>query len=428
MKLYYWAIGSLLVLGACGSDGEEDDNNVEPTVQDTNLDDDAGDDDVGDDDNNGDDDESATPEPETTLPSCNFVTGDEGGVTIAKDRGEYLIVNTSLLKDQAYTWDIDILSDETTVYEVYEVLEGNDAGSYLFRSFDSGCEFEEIESLGGKSFRGLEVDPSDEDRMYLWSPNSATILSTTNAWRTSATITPGAPGIVAMAVDPAEGARLSAVGSDAKLYTSTDGGATWKSTDIGIPEGATVENAAFSPSDPNVIIVGTDTVAWYRSVDGGQSWEAANTGLYSEGEEPGSPELVSLNISFSTADPNLVYGVLNRTTGGGEIYRSTDLAQTWTRVDDIAVPKESSDTTPLAVSLSTRVYADPVSPDIFYTWYGSYYTDLNVIFYVCEVNNNQIEYTPYEYAFQSIYSMAFHPLDPTTFYLGRLNYGDKQPH
>ncbi len=150
-------------------------------------------------------------------------------------------------------------------------------------------------------------------------------------------------GIQAIAVDPTnpdvayiavfDGLSDSPVG----LYKTTDGGTNWNPSINGIGAIKNFLSIAISPSDPNVIFVGTSfAVATssgpstiYRSTDAGANWVEVNNGL------PTDPTDINpvRTLTISSADPNVVLAGLfvNSADLLGGLYVSTNAGGTWVR-------------------------------------------------------------------------------------------------
>jgi photosystem II stability/assembly factor-like uncharacterized protein len=110
------------------------------------------------------------------------------------------------------------------------------------------------------------------------------------------------------------GGYKSTTTTDAQLFSSTDGGATF--SDI-TPAGSSVdyyfEGLAFHPTNPSIILAGA-YLALYRSTDGGSTW-ARITQYYNNG------------LAFSSVDNNLALGA-----GLSATYQSTNAGVSWNTV------------------------------------------------------------------------------------------------
>jgi photosystem II stability/assembly factor-like uncharacterized protein len=145
----------------------------------------------------------------------------------------------------------------------------------------------------------------------------------------------------------------------ARIYRSTDAGASWTAADNGLPlpqdigPAGTPRHATshvvplvIDPQDPDVLYAGT-FVNWddnapgsseptlpngvFKSVDGGASWTHASSGLPRLGSITSSQWHV-LALAVNPANPQVLYaGAVDlRSMPTGRIYKSTDGAASWT--------------------------------------------------------------------------------------------------
>ena len=126
------------------------------------------------------------------------------------------------------------------------------------------------------------------------------------------------------------------------------------------PEGPDNDNSFRSltihPTNPNILIVGTERNGFLKSTDGGIAWERFRLGLrHMEGLYP---EIY--DVGFSESNPEIIYSV---TTGGGPgpltgslpstsggAYKSDDGGMTWSRIN-CGIQQNGGRT--------TAIYADP---------------------------------------------------------------------
>src|SRR5690606_2301413 len=154
-------------------------------------------------------------------------------------------------------------------------------------------------------------------------------------------------------IGPFVGGRVTAVAGHRKelstYYMDATGGGEWKTTNNvatrqnisdGFFETGSIGAIEVAESDPNIIYVGTGSVAirsnviegrgLYKSTDAGETW--THIGLRDAGQIG--------SIRVHPANPNLVYAaVLGTAFGPSEtrgVYRSRDGGQTWQRVKFIS--------------------------------------------------------------------------------------------
>ena len=143
-------------------------------------------------------------------------------------------------------------------------------------------------------------------------------------------------GIFAMAVTTATPpAAFTSVYE--RLWRSVDGGATFVRSDAGLPATARVQSLV-SSSDGATLWAGTEDEGVWRSADGGAHWAESRGGL-------GEANVQALLVD--AADPKTLYAAV----WNQGVYRSRDAGRTWSRLGD-APPH------PDLVSLA----ADPSSP------------------------------------------------------------------
>ena len=171
-------------------------------------------------------------------------------------------------------------------------------------------------------------------------------------------IHPEDPDIVYVAVL----GHLYSFNEERGVFKTTDGGKTWKKV-LYINQKVGVVDVAIEPSNPNVLYAASyekERLPWhfeesgpgsaiYKSVDAGESWEKLGGGL-PEGK------IGRIGIEIYRKDPNIVYATvenanmrtsteeevkrakeqnreLRETPVGGEVYRSEDAGQTWTKMN-----------------------------------------------------------------------------------------------
>ncbi len=133
------------------------------------------------------------------------------------------------------------------------------------------------------------------------------------------------------------------------LYRLVPGSDTWEELTNGLPENPVVPGLAIHPSNPEIIYAGTQDGP-YRSADRGEHWERLDY-----------PRLAPpvWTFLFRPRDPGVMYAG----TAPGELYRSINGGDSWSRLN---FPLGSNEVT---MAFPTRVIgltADPNHPDELY--------------------------------------------------------------
>jgi photosystem II stability/assembly factor-like uncharacterized protein len=119
-------------------------------------------------------------------------------------------------------------------------------------------------------------------------------------------------------------------------YRSDDNGKTWKSINRGIA-GYGVFTIAVDPSNPDTVYAATDE-GLSKSTDQGETWKTIPQSSKKELRLTGEKGKSTHNVAVDPTNSNIVFVG----TPNGKIYKSTDGAQTWTKVWERATAQEST--------------------------------------------------------------------------------------
>ncbi|HEY0555706.1 MAG TPA: hypothetical protein VGG20_15725, partial [Thermoanaerobaculia bacterium] len=195
---------------------------------------------------------------------------------------------------------------------------------------------------------GLALAPSAPNRLYFLSQADNAVLRSDDrgaSWSASGH-PPRVSGVLSFQVDPRSPDKLYAASWEG-IFTSGDGGGSWREITAGLPrpfgQRPQIFSFAVAPSRPATLYAGTDDGVG-RSLDAGAHWRLGlETGL-----NAATPHL----LKFHPLRPNIVYLALG---AGDRSFRSTDGGRTWAGfartisqqgLDDLAF--------------------DPVDPDLLY--------------------------------------------------------------
>ena len=298
-----------------------------------------------------------------------------------------------------------------------------------------------ITGPSGGDVRSLVVDPNDPDRFYFGTLDGQIYTSTDAAhnWRLLVNFNRARLFVDHIIVDPRNSKVLYVATHRHKdpggFFKSTDGGLTWRES----PElrNEALHSLAQSDRDPSILITGTFN-GIFRSTDSGETWTPLSTA-----STPGLVHVESLAID--PHDTNIIYAgtwyLPYKTTDGGKtwrvikngiiddsdifainldprdsrhiiasacsgIYETRDAGESWHKVQGI--PSQSRRT--------RAILQHPTIPELVFAgttegfWRSAKGGD----------NNSWIVTTSRQLEINSI---AVHPRNPNTVYIGTNNYG-----
>jgi len=157
-------------------------------------------------------------------------------------------------------------------------------------------------------------------------------------------------------------------GGDRGLYKTTDGGLTWHNI-LDISEHTGVTDLVYDPRNPDVLIAaayqrrrrvwtlidGGPESAIYKSTDGGATWRQIESGLPKD-------DMGRIGLAISPANPNIVYAIIEAANEAGGFFRSLDRGENWQKMSAYVSGSPQ---------YYQEIVADPVDPDRVYsldTW------------------------------------------------------------
>ena len=178
-------------------------------------------------------------------------------------------------------------------------------GDGVYRSSDGGTSWENVGLKKSEHIGRILVDPRDSSIVYV----------------------------------AAQG-PLWAPGGDRGLFKSVNGGRTWNAV-LTVSENTGVTDVAYDPRNPDVLyaasyqrrrhvwtlIDGGPESAIYKSTDGGASWKKLENGLPKE-------EMGRIALAVAPSSPDTVYAMIESINKAGGVYRSTDMGGNWEKMSD----------------------------------------------------------------------------------------------
>ena len=163
-------------------------------------------------------------------------------------------------------------------------------------------------------------------------------------------IHPGDPNVVWVAA----AGNLWGPSKERGVYKTTDGGKTWTNV-LFVNEDTGVNDITMDPQSPGIVIAAAyqrrrtvfgfsgsgPSGGLYKTTDGGASWKKLEKGLPWDPEaKPTTPptdaeavkQVGRIGVSFFRRDPSVVYALVEHVNGG--IFRSDDKGETWTKMSD----------------------------------------------------------------------------------------------
>ena len=174
----------------------------------------------------------------------------------------------------------------------------------LYKSEDGGLHWTPTVPPAPPPNAGLALAPSAPGRLYFLSSFDTRVYRSDDGagtWRFVGEV-PTTLGKVTLLVDPRSADRVYAASSSG-IFTSADGGSTWRETGAGLPrpldQPPAVTALVSAPSRPGILYAGTEEMGIARSADSGAHWRlGSQTGL--------NASIVAL-LKFHPLRPDTIY-------------------------------------------------------------------------------------------------------------------------
>jgi photosystem II stability/assembly factor-like uncharacterized protein len=220
----------------------------------------------------------------------------------------------------------------------------------VFKSTDSGGRWKAVSSVTGVSF--LAIDPKDSSTLY--AARGSGIVKSTDGGETWVGVNTGLNGYVfAVAIDPITPSTLYVAGNFGGVFKSANAGASWAAVNAGLPianglSAYSVTALTIDPVTPTTIYA-FNHGELFKSTDGAESWRAIP-----------SPSRACDSLTIDPLSSSTAYLVCFMGAGLRSIFKTTDGGQTWNAFS-AGVPSG-------AVIMSLAV--DPATPSNVYATYG----------------------------------------------------------
>lgn len=176
-------------------------------------------------------------------------------------------------------------------------------GDGVYRSRDGGKTWQNVGLKNSEHIGRIAVDPSDSNTVWV----------------------------------AAQGPLWKA-GGERGVYKTTDGGETWQHV-LSISEHTGVNEVHLDPADPSVayasayqrrrhvwtLINGGPESAIYKTTDGGATWRKLDSGLP-------SVDMGRIGLAISTVDPDVLFAIVEAQRGKGGTFRSLDRGESWSKM------------------------------------------------------------------------------------------------
>jgi len=200
-------------------------------------------------------------------------------------------------------------------FPVANALQVSLGGNGVSKSTSGGASWAPVDSLRQYQIaaQALAIDPANPAKVYLGNHGSGVFITDNggDTWRESnAGLTDRR--VSGLAIDPSSPLLVYA-GGPGGVFKSVDGGENWTESSAGLPGATTVNVLAIDPKAPSTVYAGTSRGV-FKSLNGGQEWQAAG--------------LANIGVSAFALAPTVLYAGAYY----NGVYRSEDGGVNWQQI------------------------------------------------------------------------------------------------